>query len=415
MVLVRYHTTPNVNILINQAKGDVKTPDINAEILRRVIDKSKGIQLFNTLVNPSEDLPEQMKPTLIILSPQYLANPTVVNGNTKPLIEKLSTKKGNTERIYRNTMLFLLCSEMGIGKLQDDIKNYLACNKINSEYSSQLSSEQKIDIRRKIDEEGKKADISLVSAYSIVAKYSVKNGIDTLIIKQFKDSFDSQINQNVIASLKEEEWLLESVGLSTLRNNNLLPTVDQIVKVKDVYEAFLRFDDKPMVTGPNAVATSLLKYCNNGEYSIATGDGTNFTRFYFKESIPFFDVNDTTYWMVDKSLIPSDTSPVSANKVDSSTPIPIEDKTTNTSNESTVEGSSRKLKSITISGNINDKLLYTQLMNYFIVPFKDNHIQIEVSFKISSTPSMQIDESKPQYKSAKEAAKQLGLNFEEES
>ena len=53
-------------------------------------------------------------------------------------------------------------------------------------------------------------------------------------------------------------------------------------------------------------------------------------------------------------------------------------------------------------------------MNYFIVPFKDNNIEIEVSFKISSTPKMQIDESKQQYKSAVEAAKQLGLNFEEE-
>lgn len=66
-------------------------------------------------------------------------------------------------------MLFLLCSEMGIGKLQDDIKNYLACHKINSEYSSQLNNEQKIDIRRRIDEASKQSDISLVSAYSLVA------------------------------------------------------------------------------------------------------------------------------------------------------------------------------------------------------------------------------------------------------
>lgn len=414
-----FDTTPNVNILINQAKGDIKNPDITAEILKRVTEKSRGIQLFNTLVNPSEDIPEQMKPTLIILSPKYLANPNEVNGTTKPIIEKLATKKGNSERVYRNTMLFLLCSEMGIGKLQEDVKNYLACHKISSEYSTQLNTEQKTDIRRRIEEASKQTDISLVSAYSLVAKYSVKNGIETIVLKQFKDSFETQINNNVIAALKEEEWLLESVGLSTLKNNNLLPTPEQAIKAKDIYEAFLRFDDKPMITGTEAVSKSIQKYCTNGEYCIATGDGVNYTRFFFQESVPFFDVNDITYWLVDKSLKPQPQQTSRPSSNDSNTVVTpvskVNEPPVNTGNNSKDDtGASKKFKSITISGNINDKLLYTQLINYFIVPFKDNNIQIEVSFKISSTPNMQIDESKQQYKSAKEAAKQLGLNFDEE-
>jgi len=43
-----------------------------------------------------------------------------------------------------------------------------------------------------------------------------------------------------------------------------------------------------------------------------------------------------------------------------------------------------------------------------------NKLEIEVRFKVKSTESSQLDESKQQYKSAKEAAKQLGLDFEEE-
>lgn len=415
-----FDTTPNVNILINQAKGDIKSPDITAEILKRVIEKSRGIQLFNTLVNPSEDIPEQMKPTLIILSPKYLANPSEVNGTTKPIIEKLATKKGNSERVYRNTMLFLLCSEMGIGKLQDDIKNYLACHKINSEYSTQLNTEQKTDIRRRIDEASKQSDISLVSAYSLVAKYSVKNGIETIVIKQFKDSLETQINNNVIAALKEEEWLLESVGLSTLKNNNLLPTPEQAIKAKDIYEAFLRFDDKPMITGPEAVSKSIQKYCSNGEYCIATGDGANYTRFYFQETIPFFDVNDVTYWLVDKSLKPQPqqvSTPVINDKGEVVAPVSqVNEPLVNTGNESKEEtGISKKFKSISISGNVPLER-YTELFNYFITPFamNGNKIDIEVNFKIKSNTGSPIDESKQQYKSAKEAAKQLGLNFDEE-
>ncbi len=419
-----FETTPNINILVNQAKGDVKTNDITAEILRRVSEKAKMVQLFNTLVNPPDDIPEQMKPTLVILSPKHLANPNEVNGHTKPVIEKLATKKGNSERIYRNTMLFLVCSELGIGKLQEDVKNYLACQKISIEYGSQLTNEQKIDIKKRIEEANKQADTSLVSAYSIVVKYSVKNGAERLILKQFKDSLDSQINSNMISSLKDEEWLLESVGLSTLRNNNLLPTIEQHIKAKDIYEAFLRFDDKPMITNNDAVAKSILRYCANGEFCIATGDGTSFTKYYFQESVPFFDISDSTYWLVDKSLKPQ-SQPATSTSIPGdaddthggTTGIELKD-SGDSSNRTNTDGGSygvRKFNALIVSGKVPLER-YTELFNYFITPFamSGNKLDIEVKFKIKSTESSPIDESKQQYKSAKEAAKQLGLRFEEE-
>ena len=242
-----------------------------------------------------------------------------------------------------------------------------------------------------------------------------------LQIRQFKDSIDSQINTNIIEALKEEEWLLESVGLSTLKNNNLLPTPEQAIKAKDIFEAFLRFDDKPMITGPEAVARSIQKYCTNGEYCIATGDGTNYTRFFFQEVVPFFDVNDVTYWLVDKSLrpVPQPITPIdnpitgtgnsATNSLNDPIPQPIGSKSEESSS------GVKQFKAIVVSGNVPLER-YTELFNYFITPFamNGNKIEIEVNFKIKSSSGSPIDESKQQYKSAKEAAKQLGLKFEEE-
>jgi Protein of unknown function (DUF499) len=411
-----YDTTPNINILINQAKGDVKNPDIFAEIIKRVTEKSKSVQLFNTIVNPSEDIPEQMKPTLVILSPKYLGNQNEINGITKPLIEKLATKKGNSERVYRNTMLFLICSEMGLGKLQEDVKNYLACNKINSEYNSQLNPEQKSDIRKRIEEAGKQSDLSLVSAYSLVVKHSAKNGLESLVIKQFKESLDTQINNNIINSLKEEEWLLDSVGLSTFKNNNLLPTIDSPIKSKDIYEAFLRFDDKPMITGKEAISRSLQKYCSNGEYCIATGDGTTFSRYYFQENVPFFEVDDITYWLVDKSLKPqpqvAQPSVAPPNTTDENPIAKNNEPAINTDNGNSVNNI-KVFKSISISGKVPLEQ-YTQLFNSFIMPLAQNNIEIEIKIKGKSTVSKPISETSQEYKIVKESAKQLGLNFDEE-
>ena len=75
----------------------------------------------------------------------------------------------------------------------------------------------------------------------------------------------------------------------------------------------------------------------------------------------------------------------------------------------------RQFKSLTVSGSVPLER-YTELFNYFITPFamNGNKIEIEVNLKIKSSSASPIDESKQQYKSAKEAAKQLGLNFKEE-
>jgi hypothetical protein len=413
-----FHTKPNINILINQAKGDVKTEDISAEIINRLHQKSRNIHVFNVLVNPAEDIPEQQKPTLLILSPGYLANPNGINKSTLSLIEKTATKKGNSERIYRNTLLFLVCSEMGIGKLQSDVREFLACQKISVEYNSQLEQEQKSDLRKRMEDASKNSEYSIVAAFSTVIKFSVRKGADFLQVRQFKESIDSQINTNIIDALKEEEWLLDSVGLSTLKNNSLLPTSESNIKAKEVYEAFIRFDDKPMVTGPEAVSKSIQKYCTNGEYCIATGDGVNFSRFFFQEAVPFFDVTDMTYWLVDKSLKPNPQTPAVANdRGELVTPIPqVNESPGSLSGNGTVEMPvSKVFKSITVSGSVPLER-YTELFNYFITPFamNGNKIEIEVNFKIKSNIASPIDESKQQYKSAKEAAKQLGLNFTEE-
>ena len=415
-----FETTPNINILINQSKASIAFNDIIAEIQKRISDKARYVQLFNTLVNPSEDIPEQMKPTLVILSPKYLANPNEIAGSTKTLIEKLSTKKGNSERIYRNTLLFLGCSEIEFGKLHADIRDYLACQKINSEYYTQLEKGQKDEIKKKIDEANKQSDISLVTAYSVILKYSIKNGIEKLIIQEFKETLENQINDKIISALKANDWLLDSVGLNTLRNNNLLPTPIQSVKVKDVYEAFLRFDDKPMISSIDAITNSLQKYCYNGEFCIAIGDGKAFTKYFLQENILFFDVTDPTYWLVDKSLKPEPQLTAEPLKNDKGEiiipPIFVNDPGGTLPPDINAEnGSTKKFKSITVSGKVQLEQ-YTQLFQYFISPFamSGNKLDIEVKFKIKSTDASPLDESKLLYKSAKEATKQLGLDLDEE-
>lgn len=417
-----FHVKPNISMLINQGKQDVEPEDISAEILKRLKEKTNNrINMFKVLVDPAIDIPEQTQPTLVILHPDKSASSDSISTNAKKIIEKVATKKGNSERIYRNTILFLLASDNASGKLQSDIREYLACQKIAIDYSSTLEPDQKNDLRKRIEDANKNTDKSLVTTYSTVCKYSVKNGLSSIHIKEFKESIDNQLNSNIIDVLKEEEWILEMVGLNLLKTNNLLPTPLNSIKTRDVYEAFLRFDDKPMITGIEAVSKSLQRYCFNSEFCIATGDGITFSKYFIGENVPFFDVNDIVYWLVDKSLKPQPqvvTSPAyspTGEPVSQGSTIAEPAPSTQTVSETPEDIETKKFKSITVSGNVPLER-YTELFNYFITPFamNGNKIEIEVSFKIKSNSSSPIDESKQQYKSAKEAAKQLGLDFEEE-
>ncbi|NEW78740.1 MAG: ATP-binding protein [Gelidibacter sp.] len=409
-----FHVKPNISMLINQGKQDVKQEDIYAEVLKRLKEKTNNrIQLFNVLVDPSEDIPEQVKPTLIILHPKNTATNEGPSSRSKDLIEKIATKKGNSERIYRNTILFLIASDGASGKLYSNIRDYLACQKIASDYSSTLERDQKEDLKKKTDDASRSTDSALVTTYATISKFSVKNGCQNIQLKQFKDSFENQINTNIIDILKEEEWLLEMVGLNLLKNNNLLPTIDTPIKARDVYETFLRFDDKPMITGTDAVSKSLLRYCINNEFCIAYGDGKVFTKYYLGETVPFFDVNDILYWLVDKSQKPAaapSTVPETQNQN------PFEPSTTQIEKvEETEQGnnSTRTFKSITISGKVPLEQ-YTQLFNSFVMPLAQNNIEIEIRIKGKSTNAKPITENSQEYKIVKESAKQLGLFFEED-
>ena len=408
-----FNTKPNINILINQLKNELDGPEIFSEILTLLNKKSNSSAKFNILVSPTTDIPEQKKPTLILLNPEFAVSQSEINKNTETLIKNIATKKGGSDRIYKNTILFIAPNEKGIVKLISYVKEYISCAKIKEEYQSQLEIEQLQDIKKRIDETNNKTERALCSAYNIILKYTNKDGIKRINIKNFNNSFENQLNDTVIELLKNEEWLLDSVGLNLLKKNNLLPSIETPVKVKDIYEAFIRFDDKPMITGANAIQTSLLRYCQNGEFAIGAGEyPDNFTKTYYKEQPAFFDVFDDTYWLIDKSLHIIEKS--EADTKDGAT-IRYEpnNNAANKISDKPSENQIKEFNSILISGKV-DVSNYNQVFTSFVQPLIKNNVKIEIKIKGNSTESNPITESSEQFKITKESAKQLGLTFETE-
>lgn len=403
-----FQAKPNINILINQAKGDVKEDEINAEILRMVKYGVQTVGQVKVLVDPTGDVPEQKQLTFVMMHPKYaVAAGGNVSRTAQTAIKQIAQMRGTMQRVYRNTMLFLLCSEAGRAALSMKLRETLACEKIIAEYSSQLDSEQRKDVLERKKQSSQSATEQLIHAYNTVAK-CVRDDIQTIEIGTFAAELAPQLTVNTLNELHENGWVLRRIGLNIINKNGLMPTVEKPVKVSDLYEAFLRFDDKPIILNANAVTDTVNKYCSEGMWNVGTGEPDHFSRIYHQETVPFLNPQEEGYWLLDSSVMPTPAGGGLA-PVPTPTPTPGPEPAPGPS----PSPAAKTYRKVTISGKVPIEN-YSQLFSSFVNTLKNNHLEIEVRFTAKTTLTSPLADNAAIVKSVKESASQLGLEFEAE-
>ena len=406
-----FQSKPNINILVNQAKGDVKEEEVNAEIMRMVKQSVVNVGLVKVLVDPTGDVPEQKQLTFIVMHPKYtVAAGGDVSRSAQYAIKQMAQMKGSSQRVYRNTMLFLVCSEAGKAALSMKLREYLACDKIMSEYSSQLDQDQRKDIADRKRVSGDAAKEQLIHAYNTVVKCE-RDTLRTQEISTFATDFAAQITVKTLSELHENGVVLRKIGLNIINRNGLMPTIEKPVKVNELYEAFLRFDDKPMILNVDAVKDTVNRYCEEGMWNVGTGEPEHFSRIYHTEMVPFLNPQEDGYWLLDPSVLPK---PEGGSGPEPETPPPFGPTPPPESGpEATPPPTTKTYKRVTISGSVPIEN-YSQLFSSFVNTLKNNHLKIEVKFTASNSPASPLADNSPIFKSVKESASQLGLEFEVE-
>ena len=403
-----FQSKPNINILINQAKGDVKEDEVNAEILRMVKHGVQNVAQVKVLVDPTGDVPEQKQLTFVVMHPKYAAAAGGnISNSAKNAIRQMAQMRGSAQRVYRNTLLFLLCSEAGRAALSMKLREYLACDKIITEYGSQLDADQKKDVLERKRQSGQSANEQLIHAYNTVVK-CVRDDVQIQEIITFASEFAPQLTVNVLNELRENGMVLRRIGLNIINRNGLMPTVEKPVKVNDLYEAFLRFDDKPMILNADAITDTVNKYCEEGTWNVGTGAGEPYSRIYHQESVTFLNPQEDGYWLLDPSVMPK---PAGGGSPTPEPPTPTPGPTPAPGPEPTP--ATKTYRKVIISGSVPIEN-YSQLFSSFVNTLKNNHLKIEVKFTASTNEANPLTENSPIVKSVKESASQLGLNFEVE-
>lgn len=417
-----FQSKPNVNILLNQAKSEITKDDIVAEILNRLNASKSFISSLNVLIAPTSDVPEQKRLTMIVLPPS-LAVPVAdqIPNSVKRYIENIAFTRGNSDRVYRNTIFYLSATERGMSILESRLRDFLACRKILSEYAGQLDSDQRRDVQQRQTTFDNQAKEALIHSYTVVIRCGKKNGFESFEVGNFASDMSTQISSNIINAMKEEEFLVDSLGQALLSKHNLLPEVNRPIKVFDLYEAFLRFDDKPMISSDQAVLNTVRKHCVDGTINLAVGTPPNFTKIFVGSNLPpLLSVDQQAeYWMVDESVRPSTPSSTgrnggataggSGNGNGSSSGA----SSSGNGDDSATSDSATTYKKVTISGDIPMEN-WAQLFPSFVQILSKNKLQISVKFIAKTTDLSPLTSTSQLYKSIKESASQLGLDLEVE-
>ena len=95
--------------------NDIKLDRVESEIINLLENAKSSIRNFAVIINPETDIPEQYHPTIVILHPSIYKNG---NGIFEKKIKAIASKKGNSDRIYRNTILFLSVSNQSKQELR---------------------------------------------------------------------------------------------------------------------------------------------------------------------------------------------------------------------------------------------------------------------------------------------------------
>lgn len=413
-----FESKANVNILLQQAQAEIKDAEVEAEILKRLrisVNYMQG-KGMNVLVAPTGDVPEQKSLTLVIMSPSYAQPTGGTSASLERAIKEIATKKGNSDRIYRNTIFYLVCSEAGRATLNAQLCDLLACNKILEEYAGRLENDQKQDIQSRKKDYEHQVEAAMIKAYNIAVKCSVKNGMEYYELKAYAMDFSTQVCQNLLDELVEEEWIIKSIGRGLLSRINMLPEVDRPVSVKSLYEAFLRFDDKPMIIGKEAIITTVNRQCQNGLFNVGVGIEGKYTKIYHDEEVPFLvEQNWDELWLLDPSVLPPSTETEDAGSSSTSTGSSTSDNGSGAEEEPSQDTGSevKTYRKVVISGSVPIEN-WTHLFTSFVGTLRKNNLKIDVKFTAKSTELNPLTENSATFKSIKESANQLGLDFEVE-
>ncbi|MDW8072417.1 MAG: DUF499 domain-containing protein, partial [Anaerolineae bacterium] len=415
-----FGSKPTLTKLIVQYRAQFAARPVDDAVIRTLQDQVANLRTepapWRVIVNPSTDLPEQKALTLLVMPPDCAYAPNDLAPSALQRVLQLSERCGNRDRLYRNTLLFLLPSARGLERLRSALREVAALEAVGRDYADQLDTEQREDLMRRLEEARKTVGQALGVAYAHVARVE-GHAVAVADVAEVKPSFAEHLQAVWRQVVEEEEWVLRRVGPVTLQKVGLVPTEGGI-RVKDAVEAFLRYTDKPMIASPSAVLEGLKQACQEHLIGLARGIALNNLQKKWCGAAATLDASEEGLWIIppfeEEKPSPLQPSPPSPEQPGTGT----KGETTRTAGGQVAPPPppSQKVQRIRIRGIVPLES-WTEVFRCFVAPAAQlglKRLHLGIAFELQAYDEQPLDENDPRVAAMREAARQLGLEWEEE-
>ena len=275
-----FSNQPNLNRILLTKMENVKPKDVideQRELLKQQILGGK-LKVFLWPDKP-KDISDTEELKLVILPEK-----------NEPFMKNVLETKGESPRVFRNTIFFVCPSEIEKGAFVESMRRRIAYEHIEEDKTLKLSEEQRREIGKNLKKEEDSLNDAVRRLYRLVY-VPAKDGVRELDIGIPTYGERRGIDQEIYEKLRGEKEILERIAPLVIKERYLKE--QDHVKVLQIYDSMLKTPGERRTVGPDVIDDSIMEGVKMGLFGLGElqEDGAVICRF-FKED-PLIASTDT--------------------------------------------------------------------------------------------------------------------------
>ena len=294
-----YDTRPTLRKTVEDRATQLPLSDVEYEIESRLRKLRREPPLAGIHICPgsSLDVPDEQSSRLVILRPTDVHKDSKPSDKAMVTVDDILNFRGNSQRIYRNMLVFVAADKEAMVSLQENVKLYLAWKSIKEDsVELNLDAAQNRETEANLNRSNQTVDDQMAEAYSWLLVPYIDKSADTKEIVWERARIGGGSEGVVVKAARkliQDEHLIQKWAPTLLKMElgNLLWKNENHISVKQLWDYLSSYAYLPRLASEDVLIQTIQQGVNSQEYfAYAAGfDGERYLDLKLDQSVGSVD------------------------------------------------------------------------------------------------------------------------------